>query len=440
LSLTGLLFASTLCASVASAAEKRPLPDYDGKGGKPTTPGDVLLWVPRVALSPLYFTSEFVIRRPLGWLISSAERAKVPAALYDFFAFGPDHKAGFAPIAFVDFGFQPSIGLYLFWDDAGFDGHQLRLRVSTGGSDWLAGSFTERFPLGKSGHLTLNVAAIRRPDYAFYGIGPSTEEDDLSRYGADRFEARAMYDAILFGSSRLDAGFGFRGVTFKPGNFGDAPNLEERAASGKFPLPDGYTRGYDAGYSRLKLSLDTRGKEAVSRSGGRLELEAEQGSDLQHASEPQSWVRYGAALGGFVDLADRGRVLSLSVATIFADPLASGPVPFTELPTLGGPGLMPGFREGRLRDRSAAVATLRYTWPIWIWLDGSLQSAVGNVFGRHLDGFDASLLRFSAAVGIESHSSPDSVLQLLLGFGTETFESGAHVDSIRLTVGARGGL
>jgi hypothetical protein len=43
-------------------------------------------------------------------------------------------------------------------------------------------------------------------------------------------------------------------------------------------------------------------------------------------------------------------------------------------------------------------------------------------------------------VGIESHSSPDSVLQLLFGVGSETFESGARVDSIRLTVGARGGL
>jgi hypothetical protein len=171
-----------------------------------------------------------------------------------------------------------------------------------------------------------------------------------------------------------------------------------------------------------------------------LELDAEQGSDLQHRSRPQSWVRYGAAVGAFADLGDSNRVLSLSVATQFADPLGSGPVPFTELPTLGGPGLMPGFREGRLRDRSAAVATLRYSWPVWIWLDGSLQGAVGNVFSRRLDGFDAGLLRFSAAIGIESHSSPDSVLQLLFGFGTETFDAGARVDSIRLTVGARGGL
>ena len=44
------------------------------------------------------------------------EKAEVPAALYDFFAFGPDHKAGFVPIAFVDFGFYPSVGVYAVFE------------------------------------------------------------------------------------------------------------------------------------------------------------------------------------------------------------------------------------------------------------------------------------------------------------------------------------
>jgi hypothetical protein len=393
-----------------------------------------------VVLSPLYFTSEFIIRRPLGFLISSAERAHVPAALYNFFTFGPEHNAGFAPVAFIDFGFRPSAGIYVFWDDAGFKGHALRLHATTGGLDWLAGSFTERFPLGHARHLTLDVSAVRRPDYAFYGLGPSRPESNISRYGADRFEGRAVIDSRLFGSSRIDGGFGFRSLDFAPGKFDHQATFEERAAEGTFPLPDAYVEGYQAGFSRLKVSLDTRGVAAPSRTGIRLELDAEQGTDLADRPEPFSWLRYAAALGGFVDLGDRGRVLSLSLATQFADPLGTSPVPFTELPTLGGPGLMPGFREGRLRDRSAAVATLRYSWPVWIWLDGSIQGAVGNVFGRRLDGFDASLLRYSAAIGIESHSSPDSVLQLLFGFGSETFDAGGQVESVRLTVGARGGL
>ena len=101
--------------------------------------------------------------------------------------------------------------------------------------------------------------------------------------------------------------------------------------------------------------------------------------------------------------------------------------------TLGGAGLMPGFRSGRLRDRSAAVATLRYSWPIWMWLKGSIQTAAGNVFSEHLQDFRPELFRMSAAIGIESEGSPDSTLQVLFGVGTETFEQGAHVDSLRLT-------
>lgn len=426
-------------AAQTATAKKRELPDYDGKGGKPTTPGDVLLWGPRVVFFPLYVVSEFVLRRPLGWLITSAERADLPVALYNFFTFGPDRNAGIVPVGFIDFGFQPSVGIYSFWDNAGFSGHDLRLHASTGGEDWLAASFTERFRLTEGRHLTLKVGAIRRPDYAFYGFGPATPEDQLSRYGADRLEARAIFDAGLLAFARVEGGIGFRSMAFTEGDFSDDPTVEEQAAAGTYPLPDGYERGYRAGFSRLKLTIDSRRDEAPSRSGARIELETEQGTDLEHA-RPSSWLRYGAAVGGFVDLRASGRVVSVSLATQFTDSLGSEPAPFTEQPTLGGPGLMPGFREGRLRGRSAAVATVRYTWPIWIWLDGSLQGAVGNVFGEKLQGFEPGALRLSTALGIESHGSRDSALQLLVGFGTETFDDGARVDSIRLTVGARGGL
>src|SRR4051812_10600010 len=141
----GLLCAlAVLASSLTASAESEPhraLPDYDGRAGQghPTTPGQGLLWVPRVLLFPVYLVTEYVVRRPLGFAITAAERAELPAALYDIFAFGPDHKAGIVPIAFVDFGFYPSIGLYAFWDDAGFKGHQLRLRGSTSGSRWLSG-------------------------------------------------------------------------------------------------------------------------------------------------------------------------------------------------------------------------------------------------------------------------------------------------------------
>src|SRR5213075_2789815 len=107
---------------------------------------------------------------------------------------------------------------------------------------------------------------------------------------------------------------------------------------------------------------------------------------------------YGATAGVFYDVGGSGRVFSLSASTELADPLGSHQVPFTELAALGGANKMPGFREGRLLGRSSAVATLRYSWPIWMWLDGSMQAAVGNVFGEHLDRASLERSRFSGAI------------------------------------------
>jgi hypothetical protein len=435
-------FAFALAAPLAraeSGRERRPLPDYDGRGSEPVTTGKVLLWAPRVVFFPLYVVSEYVVRRPLGWLITSAERANLPAAIYDFLTFGPDHKAGFVPVAFVEFGFRPSVGLYTFWDDAGFSGHALRLHVSTGGNNWFVGSFTEGFRLSPTSHLTLNVSGGRRPDYTFYGTGPLTSEGDRARYGADTFDTRATFDVGFWRSSRVESAVGFRSVGFRRGAYLGQPTVEDRVAEGAFTVPDAYADGYQAVFTRLAVALDSRRPHAASRSGVRLEAQAEQGTDLQQ-ERPAGWVRFGGAAGGFLDLGSNGRVVSLSLAALFAEPLGPRPVPFTELATLGGPGLMPGFRTGRLRGQSAAVATLRYAWPIWVWLNGSLQTAVGNVFGEQLAGLRLSQMRVSAAIGVESEGSSESTLQLLFGFGTDTFDRGARIDSLRLTLGVRNGF
>ncbi len=431
-----------LCALGAGRAraaepEKRASPDYDGRD-KPTSPGRKALWVPRLLLSPLYFVSEFVVRRPLGAAITAAERAELPRALYDFFAFGPNNSAGIVPVAFIDFGFEPSVGLYAFWDDVGFKGHDLRLHGSTWGKDWLSGSVTERFHLPGEVDLTLNATATKRPDYAFYGLGPDTRESALVRYAADTIDTRFESRVVFAGSSLLETATGYRAARFGHSDYPKAPSLDDQVAAGAMPEPPGFRDGFQAAFAALRLALDSRGK-STSESGGRLQLTAEQGADFEHAPA-SGWVRYGGTLGGFWDLGDSGRVVSLSVSTLLADPVGVRPVPFTELVQLGGPGMMPGFRAGRLNDRSAAVATLRYAWPIWIWLNGSLQLATGNVFGARFDGFRVERGRFSGAVGIESSGSRDSIFQALLGFGTETFESGAQVDSVRVVLGARSGF
>jgi hypothetical protein len=169
-----------------------------------------------------------------------------------------------------------------------------------------------------------------------------------------------------------------------------------------------------------------------------LALNVEEDVDTQNT--PHSWIRYGGTLGGFWDITGEARVLSLSVTTIFVNPTAGGPTPFTELATLGGGQPFVGYLYGRLVDRSAIAAQLRYEWPVWAFLDGELHAAVGNVFGEHLRGIRAGLMRLSTGIGVRSTRGTGPSFEFLVGLGTEPFDTGFRVSSFRLVFGSTYGL
>lgn len=418
--------------------EKRAEPDYDGRGDR-TTAGDVLIWVPRVLLAPPYLVSEYLLRRPIGFLISGAERAGLPVLVYDFFAFGPDHKSGVFPTVFYSFGFRTSVGLYAFWDDAFAPGHELRLRGSYGGKDWLAGSFTDRFRFGDDplDLIALDATAIHRPDYAFFGLGPDSVRQDEVRYGRDTLEARLHVDKGLWRESTFRADVLLRDVDFFRGGLRDDTVLDDAIADGSLPVPPGYDRGYTIGRSGVILSIDNRLPRPAPGSGFRLRGGAAHSAELR---ERGSFVTYGGSATGFLDLNDIQRVVSLTAMTRMVDPIGDSTIPFTELVTLGGSEPMRGFFPGRLTDRSAAVLDLAYKWPIWIWLDGAMHAEFGNVFGEHLAGFELGKFRWSGSIGIESSGVTDNPLQIMLGLGSETFESGGAVDSFRFVLGTTNGF
>ena len=423
------------------------MPNYDGRGGPKDSPARQALWVPRVMLSPAYFVSEYVVRRPLGAGLTYAEKHGWPAAISDFLALNEVHPIGVVPFFLVDFGFEPSVGLYAYWNDVGFKGHQLRLRGSTWGPHWLSVTAKERFHFGDDFEIALLSTLTKRPDFAFYGIGPDTREADLVRYSGKTAYASFTTDLTFNGRCLLETSAGYRGAAFGHSDYDSAdagkPNyqasLDDAVSDGRLPEPAGFRDGYRAPFAGARLVLDSRGTSSRS-DGARLDLSAEQSVDL--ANSPTSgWLRYGGVLSGFVDLSRGGsRVLDASLTSVLVDPIGERAVPFTQLAALGGGRTMPGFRTARLSDRSAMVATLRYSWPIWLALSGSLQVGVGNVFGEHFDGLRPGRGRLSTALGLETNKNRDSVFQALVGFGTETFESGAAFDSIRFLIGVRNTL
>lgn len=460
-------------APIADNAE-RELPDYDGLP-ESTSTGDVLLWIPRVLFSPLYLVSEYVIRRPLGALITVAERDNWAEAVADFFTFGPDDSMGLVPTGLIDFGLRPSIGLYYFWNEAGHRNNAVRARAAYGGDDWRSLEITDRVSIGPDADVALGGEITLRPDYVFYGLGPRSSGDD-PRYLRQDLRGQLSYSSYLQprphgvpkthaaqpSESKLNASVGIRDVRFDMAEgCCDDDSVQSQVDAGRFPAPPGSRDGYTIAFQQLDVSLDSRRRreqlfdvEASDwtqppGSGVRFNLRGEHASGLRATSptltsttsERQAWIKYGATLGGFWDVTEQQRVLGLQLIVDFVDPLLEGSeIPFTEQVSLGGDRPMRGFLEGRLIDRSSAVLLFDYTWPIWVWLDGALHYAVGNVFGEHLDGLEPGLLRQSAGLGIRAVGARDHVLELLVAFGSKPFDEGGEPESLRVVLGATSGF
>lgn len=418
---------------------RRAVPDYDGRPSTPDDGENAGTWTLRVVFFPAYVVSEYVLRRPLGWLTVAAERANVVNVVLDFFTFGPDRKAGVFPTALLDFGFAPSVGLYFFWDDAFADDNHLRIHAATWGPEWLRLTMADFYEFEPGRHVGVRLEGWRRPDWLFHGLGPRSDQDAEGRYSRDDLAGSLHLELELPRTSWFNAYAGVRRSTFGT----DAccgPRLIGRVNRGTYPLPPGFEEGFTSYRQGFTLALDSRLPRPDRASGLRLALRAEQDVRLS-GSGPDQWVRYGGTAGGFVDLTGHDRTIGLSVTAAFADPVGSStPIPFTEQVVLGGNYLMRGFLEGRLVDRSALVAKLEYTWPVWVLFDGSLSAEVGNVFGEHLSNFDPELARLSFGFGVRAHGRRDYPFEALIGMGTAPLADGADVESVRIVFGATNGF
>jgi hypothetical protein len=415
-------------------SEERTLPEYDPRGPRPTTVGDVAIWVPRVIFFPPYLVTEYLVRKPLGFFVSTVERKQWHIAVFNFLTTA-DHKAGIIPTALVDFGFKPSVGLYGFADDFIWQRNDVRAHFGTWGPRWINAGITDRVRLANDATVAAVAEFLHRPDAVFYGLGPRSTNEMKSRYTQQIADVGVEYVVPFMHWSFFRARSGFRQGKFEAeGCCGT--ELAQRVAAGELALPPGFD-GYKIGYQSLLLTLDTRMKRPNPESGFRVELAAE---DMQQAqANGRNFIRWGGIGAAYLDLG-RARTVALKTTVRFADSLKGDDIPFAEQVVLGGARQMRGYLPGRLVGRSAAVAEIEYRWPVWVWLDGTMHAALGNVFGTHLEGFSTKLLRLSTGIGLRSNGSPDHSFEILTGFGTETFEDGLRVTSFRFVVGGTRGF
>jgi hypothetical protein len=316
--------------------DERQAPDYDGRPD-PTTVGDVALWVPRVVLFPLYVVSEYVLRRPLGWLVSTAERERWPTLLIDFFTFG-DRQGGIVPTLFIDLGMRPTVGVYAFWDGFLATGNDLRLRATYGGSSSYALRIADRFALGP-GQLTLTGAYETRPDNVFHGIGSDRDADDDARYDSTSSRFDIAYRVPWVRSSYARVIAELRQVDLDgDGSCCDDPSVNEQVEAGAFAAPPGMNQVYDVTGQSLEVVFDSRwprfpeglelGSDYVTPpgTGVRLALRGRANELLDQslatgAALADAWLGYGVSLGGHYDLTGEQRSVSATVIVDFVDPI-----------------------------------------------------------------------------------------------------------------------
>jgi hypothetical protein len=428
-------------ADGVETSPRRAAPDYDGRPD-PITAGGALLWVPRVVVFPLYAATEFVIRRPVSWLIGAADHGRGLDSFTRLFTFGPRDHAGLVPTAELDLGLRSRVGVYVFHDDFLARGNELRFRTLIGGLRNWSVTLADRIPIDPGSYVKLRAEATRRTDAVFHGLGSRSLESSRARYGSESAEGSATFHLALGAGASAEAWAGVTAIHFDAAAtccHDDA--LATRAARGDIALPPGI-EGFLALRQGLRLTLDSRPRRLarVAPDGGfRFEADAQHSVDLRDPGASR-WLTTGVSAAAAFDLTGHGRLLTVTLATRFADPLADAAVPFTELASLGGDQPMSGYLSNRLLGRSAVTGTFEYRYPILASLDGSLHAAIGNVFGPHLEGFEPRLLRLSFDLGIDAPGPRDHALKALVGFGTETFADGTHPGSIRLAFGGTTGF
>ena len=433
LTITASVGAAPNPAPTAETSPKRAVPDYDGRPFA-ITMGDVLLEFPRLALLPLRVATDFLIRRPIGWLVVGVDHGRRLDSFTQLFTFGPRDHAGIVPTARLDLGKLRAVGVYVFHDDLFAPGNQLRFHALFGGLANGEVTLVDRIPIDPGSHVKLRGAASHYTDAVFHGLGSRSLGTRRARYASQRAEGSATFHLALGPGAVAEVWAGAEAVRFDAAkSCCDEASLATRVSRGELVLPPGI-EGYFAFRQGLRLTLDSARPRPAPGGGFRFEADVQHSADL-HDPGASRWLDSGVTAAGTLDLTGHGRLLTVTLATRFADPLADAEVPFTELASLGGDQGMSGYLSNRLLGRSSATATFEYRYPILASLDGSMHAAIGNVFGPHLEGFEARLLRLSFDLGIDAPGKRDHALKFLLGFATETFADGTRPDSVRLLFG-----
>lgn len=406
----------------APPGQTRPRPQYDPREVE-LDAAEVLSWAPRVILYPLHLVLEYALRRPIVTAITGAEEAHLFERVEDLVTWREGRSAVF-PTFFADFGMHPSVGIATFHREFPAENNELSGSIGFWDDHWIKISARNRtrFLANESGELSLRASFETRPDRPFYGIGPRTADGDRLDYRDRRAEGCAQLSAQLGGRHRISLQSAIRNVDV----------LDDRdGLAGEYRLVD----------HGLELILDTRADDIQLYGGTGLRLRTF-GRFLFDPREPsRNFARFGAEAAVFWDLTGRGHVLGARVYGELAERWSDHPIPFTELPALGGDVEMRGFLERRFIGDSVLDGTLSYRYPIWSLLDAELFAGLGNAYDEHWRSFALKRTYLSGGVALHTNSTLGVELAALFGAGTNRLDSERiELQSVRFAFGLMTGF
>lgn len=281
-------------------------------------------------------------------------------------------------------------GVGLAYADRQWTGPLPRLQIG------VMGGFRRRHGMlvaASNDRVRLGLDVRRRPDEAFWGIGPATSKTDQSRY--ERTVATQSVEVALHdgGTLRTVAHVGLEWNAMRDADSDEYPDLTDRF--GALPGSTGEAVFANAG---LTVLGDTRDQPGNPRAGWLAMGRAQVTRELSHGDF--DFVRFNAEAVRYLHIYS-GRVLLARIGGSAVAPLSGGRVPFYHLSEVGDEATtIRGFDRGRYRDRQAVFGGVEYRWPVWHVIDGLAFVNAGQVGRSMTDDIDADLVRVSWGAGL----------------------------------------
>lgn len=376
-------------------------------------PEDLALLVPRIALFPVH-AALVTTFAPLRLGIRFAARHHLPQRVERLIYWDRAKTYGVAPSVGLQAGLSPMVGARFFHNDVLGNQERFTLSGAVGGSDLfnVGARFAGDRVAGSRVWTQVGVEYERAPNLFFQGVGLDGDRGQ-SRYTQRRILG-LLGGGVTVGPDDL-LQLGVTGI-FNRRNY-DGKGLQRQSDPSIEELYDtDQLVGFDDGAITLEtdfiVRLDARQSEGIRPIGPRAELFG--GPIFNNLGQP--FFHYGleAAVTGNLYRGDR-----LLTFRTFLEAV-EGPeevIPFTSLPRLGGANRLRGYRQGRFRDRRAAVATVEYSYPVHQNLQSVVFLDVGTVGSTWADVVEPANWQPGGGVGLLIGSRDSVVFRAELAYG-----------------------